>query len=149
MVCPNIRYARIDATSNYLQISQLAVYNIAGSNVALQKRTYASQVYVGDYCSYYPSGAVDGQLMAKVFYSCSSNITYLSASNTGAYWAVDLGSSESINKVVFYNRKDSGYNSRSSSYIVSLLDADNTTVCRSDALSTAFIQDVTLYNGNG
>ena len=113
--CPDVRYARIDAGANYLQISQLAVYNTSGSNVALGKTVSATSVYTGDVCPYYISGPVDGVLAAKYFTSCSS-YAYLGSASSGAYWQVELGSSQTITKVVYYNRADGGWNTRATTY---------------------------------
>jgi len=144
--CPGVRYARIDAGANYLQISQLAVYDTSGSNVALGMTTTASSVYTKDTCTYYASGAVDGVLVAKYFKTCTYK-SYLSSSSSGAYWLVDLGSSQTISSVVYYNRADTGDNVRAATYTLSLLDAANGLVCSCSTFTTSLIQTLSLILG--
>jgi len=142
--CYGVRYARIDAGANRLQISQLAVYNTTGGNVALGMTTSASSAYASDPCPYYVSGPVDGVLMAKNFYSCVYK-AYVSNAASGAYWLVDLGSSQTISKVVYYNRVD--YGSHANSYTLTLLDAASGLVCSCSTFTSDLIQDLALIAG--
>jgi len=142
--CLGVRYARIDSGANYLQISQLAVYNVTGGNVAKYKNTIGSAALVS--CSYSTSGAVDGVLVAKAFLDCSYN-KYHSFVTTGSYWQVDLGSSQTISKVVYYNRADSNFRTRATTYSLTLLDNSNKTMCMCNSFTSDFVQDLALTLG--
>ena len=144
--CYGVRYARIDAGANYLQMSQLAVYNTSGSNVAKGKSTTASPVYSLATCTYYASAGVDGVLVAKTFTNCAYK-TYVSADVTGDYWQVDLGSEQTINKVVYYNRADSSSYTRALTYTLTLLNTANQSVCTTGTFTSSLIQDLTLIAG--
>ena len=93
-----VRYARIEAHNGHpLQISQLAVIDIHGNNVAYHKsvRATAHQGTSG------PSYAVDGYLF------CNRDVVqgiYLSNSSTGSYFEVDLGASFDIGSVIYVDR---------------------------------------------
>ena len=109
---PNIvaKYVRVNASSEYLQISQLAVYDINGINVAKNRKTSAAKVHQWDYnktCihEYSADGPVDGILKPKDFTDCYS-LSYYSSSSNGSYWQVDLGHEYVIHRIDYFNRLD-------------------------------------------
>ena len=142
----NVRYVRIDAGDNYLQISQLAVYNISGANAARGKSTVASYTYPYGPCNYSASGAVDGVLLAKDFEDCGYE-AYVSFATSGAYWQVDLGSEQSVLKVVYYNRADRNLKYRSSTYSLSFFNAASDLIYYSNAFTTELNQSFTANAG--
>ena len=95
-----------------------------------------------DPCTYYSSGAVDGVLLSKSFINCAYK-TYLSLASSGGYWEVDLGSSQTITRVVYYNRADC-CNSRATANVLTLLNAARSVVCSSSTFTSDYIQDFTL-----
>jgi len=142
--CHGVRYARIFSGYNLLQISQLAVYNSSGVNVALKKTTSASPVLTGYKCKFYASGAVDGVLMAKDALDCSYK--FYSSARTGNSWTVDLGSEHTITKVVYYNRLYNNYG-RAVTYTLTLLNAASSVVCSCHTFTSALVQDLSLIPG--
>jgi len=136
--CPDIRYARIDAGVNYLQISELAVYNTTGVNVALGKNTSAGYMCTST------RGPVDGVLQAKDFSVCYNEF-YHGYDSSLDYWQVDLGSSHTISKVVYYNRN--AYTERATTYTLTLRNPAGGIVCSSSTFTSDLIQDLTLTAG--
>ena len=82
--------------------------------------------------------------MAKDFNSCSY-MEYHSANYSGSFWKVDLGSSQTISQVVYYNRNAN--NDRATSYTLTLLDAAGGTVCSCNSFTSDLIQDLSLLAG--
>jgi hypothetical protein len=96
------RYVRITAScgnDNWLQISQVQVFDQNGINVAQGKRTYANNVNVSWYNN--PGTAVDGNASVRPY-----PWIHHSGSPCNAYWLVDLGQDVNISKIVYYNRTD-------------------------------------------
>lgn len=137
----NVRYVRIDAPSDFLQISAIAVYNTKSVNVALNKLTTASPVYTGDACSssYAASGPVDGVLANKDFNDCA-NSEYHSKDSSGDFWYVDLGASYDLASVVYYNRGAGSNTGRCVGYVISAQDASKNTVYTWTITSSALVQ---------
>eukprot|EP01041_Mallomonas_annulata_P004001 gene4001-7971_t len=101
----NVRYIELVQTKNYLQISELAVYDYHGTNIAVNKSTTASTAFRGDFCSYDSANAVDGIARNKMFNNCSLH-AYHSQSTYSTFWKLDLGSDSSVRSIVYYNRGD-------------------------------------------
>jgi len=89
---------------------------------------------------------VDGVLAAKNFYDCSYE-SYHSLTSSGAYWQVDLGSSQTISKVVYYNRGDLNMNTRATTNTLTLLNNANKTICMCNSFTSDLIQDLPLTLG--
>jgi len=95
------RFVRITAScnnDNWLQISELQVFDENGNNVAKGKKVYAK-----DSWPWYsnPAYAVSGNAANKPYYS-----GHHSGSPCNSWWMVDLGQDVNITKIVYYNRQD-------------------------------------------
>jgi hypothetical protein len=143
-MCKSVRYVKVEAYTNYLQISQIAVYGTSGNNIALQGIASASSSYVNrpTGCVVSPAGAIDGKLIAKNFTKCSTATfgIYNSRNSTGAYWQVDLGASYDVSSIVYYNRLDGGYNSRAIGYTIKGLDSSFNIQCEAVITTGDLIQ---------
>jgi hypothetical protein len=88
---------------NWIQISQLQVFNNYDLCVSQGKPTQATSTYAGGADGSVASKAVDGQAKNRnhpgEFHAGSTN------ANT-EYWMVDLGKTEEVAYVVYYNRAD-------------------------------------------
>ena len=145
-----IRYVRIDAPSNFLQISQIAVFDsINMLNIAFKKRSYCSSAFTGDLCSYSCSNAVDGSLTVKNFKNCS-NLAYRSSDKHNTYWFVDLGASYSVWKIVYYGRGDGDMETSNCSigHIISAQDSSFKTLHEWLIVKSDFIQTFTILNNS-
>ena len=103
--------------SSWLHLSQLAVYDVAGNNVARNQATLSSAALYHD--SAPASIAVDGTLAPRP----SGGYWHGSTEKT-AFWQVTLAAPTTVSKIVFYNRSDC-CTGRALSYILTLLDSSN------------------------
>jgi hypothetical protein len=98
------RYVRVQLTgTNYLSLAEVQVIGTAivstGSDLALGKAATQSSTYgTGPVAAL----AVDGNTNGN-FWAGSVTAT---ASDTNAWWQVDLGSPDSVNSIVIWNRAD-------------------------------------------
>ena len=97
------RYLRIYASQisgdGFLHLSQVVVNNATGTNIALNKPTFATSNLDG---SLPPSSVVDGTLTSRLW-------PFFHAKHIGReseYWQVDLGSIQSITSVRIINRNE-------------------------------------------
>ena len=138
----NIRYVKILAPSDYLQISQIAVYGATGINLALAGTASASSSgYPSTGCISYPGGAIDGKLITKNFHKCSSTTYtgyYHSGNSGGDWWQLDLGASYYITNVVYYNRVDC-FSDRAIGNIIQFLNSQQNVVSKA-VLTSGVIQ---------
>ena len=95
-----VRYIRIDGGADFLQLSQVGVFNINNVNVARGKmptaNTTAAYVEAGQ--TFSASYATDGAMEARV-----SPRVYSSIGGNGVF-EIDLGREEMLNRIVIYNR---------------------------------------------
>jgi hypothetical protein len=96
----SVRYIRIDGGGDFLQLSQVAVFNINNVNVARGKMPTANTTaaYVEAGMTFSASYATDGSMEARV-----SPRVYSSAGGNGVF-EIDLGREELLNRIVIYNR---------------------------------------------
>ncbi len=91
-----VRYIRI-GSSDYLQISQIAVYS-NNVNIAIGKTVTASKSHS---VSSNKDKAIDGNLLARKYPDI-----YHSADKADVYWQLDLGKEYHIDRIEYYNRSD-------------------------------------------
>jgi len=109
-----IRYITFhQGTSEYLQISQVAVYTAAdpNTNIAPRGTATAPNVYNSAFGSNYSiSEAIDGKLEARPMRWDYVMGGYISSHppNPSNYWKLDLGQSVELSKIVYYNRYENG-----------------------------------------
>ena len=100
------RYIRIrpsTAAPNKLQLSQVAVYDALGTNLAVGKQVYANSYYTGtDGTSAPPNKLVDGKLVAL----SGLIYTYQNGGSITDYIDIDLGMNYYIASVSLYGRID-------------------------------------------
>ena len=102
-----VRYVRVQGTTivdHPLSISQIAVFDLNGNNIALSKTVVATSQY--KYCK--PPNGIDGQLQSRSPDDTTTCPIYLSdpSKETFSVWEVDLGRAYDIGKITFYNRDD-------------------------------------------
>ena len=96
------RKVRITKSGDYLQLSQVAVYNMYGVNIAEEMPCTSSNGFRWtnergvSQCGY----ALDGHLGVRG----DPDYYYHSAGRSSNFWMVDLGSEIEVEKVVIYNR---------------------------------------------
>jgi hypothetical protein len=114
-----VRYITFyQGTSDFLQISQLAVYaaddpntNIAPKGTATAANTYDDRRHNGRTSII---SAIDGKLEARRMRDTNVVGGYHSeGKNPSNYWKLDLGNAYQLSKIVYYNRLDSQMNNRS------------------------------------
>jgi hypothetical protein len=125
-----VRYVRIDAPIDWLQISQLAVFDATGTNLAFHKETHASPVfdesiYGTQGVIFSADGAVDGTLAAKTFSTPCDGCAYHCNASSGCFWYVDLGGDYNISNVAYYSRLEYDH---SPGYVLTALDYVNRTL---------------------
>lgn len=111
----------LTAPDGFLQLSQVAVYNMADMNVARGRPVFASSQYSGsDGMAAPPNKVVDGKLtpVSGLIYTYQN-----SGSAQNDYLDIDLGMSFFISKVVIYGRSDSDKPTRNSGIRVQILNA--------------------------
>jgi hypothetical protein len=118
------RYIRIrpslTASDGFMELSQVAIYNDVGTNLALGKAVFASGMYLAtDGPSAPPNTIVSGKLVAP---SGSTSVYKNSGSAANDYITIDLGMNYYIASVVIYGRADSSNPGRNSSIRVQLLN---------------------------
>jgi len=103
-----------------MELSQVAIYNDVGTNLALGKAVFASGMYLAtDGPSAPPNTIVSGKLVAP---SGSTSVYKNSGSAANDYITIDLGMNYYIASVVIYGRADSSNPGRNSSIRVQLLN---------------------------
>lgn len=132
-----VRYVTFhQGTSDYLVISQLAVYaaDAPDINIAPKGKASASNLY-GPFFS--AESAIDGTLAAKKFENVTSPTGYHSLNkNPDNYWKLDLGQDFNLSKIVYYNRND-GYNSRAIGTYITLENSVGQTVWTSQNITSS------------
>lgn len=96
------RFVRITAScnnDNWLQISELQVFDENGNNVAKGKKVSARDSWPDSRAR--PDNAVSGNANIK-----PHPMIYHSGSPCNSWWMVDLGQDVNITKIVYYNRQD-------------------------------------------
>jgi len=120
----NVRFVRVKAPSAgdaWLQIAQLQVFDVSGTNVALRKPATASSRYAG---TSDPQTAVDGDANPRSYPSI-----FHSNEGAGGWWMVDLGANFNVRRVVYYNRRDCCSN-RMNGGLLQLLNAQSVVVAQ-------------------
>lgn len=114
-----VRKIRIEGGTNFLQISQIVVYNTDYVNVAKGKvpTSNTTAPYVENGVAAVATNATDGVDMARAM----PNI-YCSERPNNAVFEIDLGKEHSIHSISIYNRNDS-YATRWNGYKVNCYDA--------------------------
>lgn len=152
-VCLQSRYIRIYTSSNYLQISQLAVYNSMNINIAKGKSIIGSIVNNNIDCPYSLSGIVDGILRVKQTcdeFGVQSDGTiaryqaYRSASSSGAFIEIDLAAPYDITKCVYYNLATDRTNAIG--YKIAAINENFISTCIWSVTSADQMQIFTHYN---
>ena len=124
----------MSAPNDYLQISQLAVYDTYGNNIALQGNASASSIWTGSLgsatCVVSAASVIDGNLIGKDFNKCSADTygVYHSGYSNGDWWLLDLGATYDISRIVYYNRADNGLGYRARGCVIQGLDAQKNIV---------------------
>jgi len=139
------RYVRVRPTlefgDNWIQISQLQVFNVNDVNVSFKKPTSATSTWANGAGGETSDKAVDGQAKARPhpaeFHAGSTN-----ASNT--FWQVDLQKTEEIAYIVYYNRGDCCQH-RARGMRVQLLD-ENEVVLKEKKLTGAMVDTLMFSN---
>ena len=131
----------LDFGDNWIQIPQLQVFNVFDVNVALRKPTRATSTWANGADGATSDKAVDGQARNRPhpgeFHAGSNN-----ASNT--WWQVDLGKTEEIAYIVYFNRADCCQH-RSRGMRVQLLD-ENEVVIKEKKLTGAMVDTIMFSN---
>lgn len=124
---------------NWIQISQIQVFNNYDVNVAQGKPTQASSTYAGGADGATPNKAVDGQAKNRShpgeFHAGGTNATT-------EYWMVDLGKTEEIAYVVYFNRADC-CQQRARGMRVQLVDESNLVV--KEKMLTGAMQETLMF----
>jgi hypothetical protein len=110
----NPYYTLNTTKERYLQISQLAVFDMSGMNVAVNRPVTASPSFKG---SADPKSAVDGKLLNRGWKEI-----YHSAGQTGLeFWRVELAKPTLISRIEYYNRSDSCCKNFAMNYVLVLM----------------------------
>ena len=106
---------------DYLNISEVQVFDITGKNVALGKTAQQSSYYGGKSGNsrINPLNAIDGNTYGS--YSNGANISH-TGYGSNQYWIVDLGESYKVTKVRVFNRTDKCCDQRIAGAKIQLLD---------------------------
>jgi hypothetical protein len=137
-----VRYVTFhQGTSDYLQISQLAVYttddpntNIAPRGKAIAVNTFNDAEHNGKTSII---SAIDGTLEPRSI-SGTSPAGYHSANKSpDNYWKLDLGQAFNLRKIVYYNRNDNNMNLRSIGTYITLENATGQTVWTSPTITSS------------
>ena len=114
------RYIRIRpsqlAVDQVMQISQIAVYDSTGANLALNKNVYATSMVIGS--SAPPSTITNGNLVCLT----GTSHTYKSTGSGTDYLEIDLGQTYLISKIVYYGVIDNPQPSRNNGIRIQILD---------------------------
>jgi hypothetical protein len=122
---PNAQFLRVyypAGRRECLQISQIAVFDNRGQNVAFGRNTRAANTWANGRDGAVPSRAVDGQLRAR-----SHPFEYHSQCLPGDFWEVDFNREYPIRQVNYYNRADC-CSTRSTGMILELQDKNRKAV---------------------
>jgi hypothetical protein len=126
-----------DATC--LQVSQLAVYDENGTNVALNRPVMYKSIHGA-----IPQGnfniSTDGNLSSRPFPQIYHDNT-CQGNNTGEFWMIELEKPTYVSKVVYYNRQDCCQD-RAPYLIVELLDQNQNTVATKPIISSSMSEEV-------
>jgi hypothetical protein len=122
------RYIRIRpsivADDKIMQISQIAVYDSTGANIAAKKRVYANSIRMGD--SAPPSVITNGKLVSLT----GTMNTYQSDGGSTDYIEIDLEKTHLISKVVYYGVIDCPVPSRNNGLRIQILSTQSSPVVK-------------------
>ena len=135
------RYIRIRpsliADDKIMQISQIAVYDSTGANIAVKKRVYANSIRMGE--SAPPSVITNGK---RVSLTGTMN-TYQSDGGATDYIEIDLEKTHLISKVVYYGVIDCPVPSRNNGLRIQILSTQSSPVVKElVTVSNATLQTV-------
>ena len=119
---PKARYLRIELSGNgrILSLAEVQAFS-SNENVALRgEATQSSTAFDGP-----AKLAIDGKTDGR--YAEGKSTTHTDTS-TDPWWEVDLKSPASVDRIVVWNRTDSGVENRLSNFRISLLDEQRSTV---------------------
>jgi len=143
-----IRYVTFhQGTSEFLQISQLAVYaaDAPNINIAPKGKATAPNLYAPFLSA---ESAIDGTLETRTMSSSKSPAGYHSASKSPEnYWKLDLGQDFNLSKIVYYNRND-GNNSRAIGTYITLENGAGQTVWTSQTITSSDLIQTWTFTQN-
>ena len=125
---------------NYIQISQIEVYNVNSELVSVGMKTNSSVPYSPQNDA---RKAVDGRSAVREHPDLFIAVNDNSINRTDAFWEVDLGKSVEISYIVYYNRASS--QQRSIGMRVQLLD-ENTVLVKQHSLKGGPRESVMFSN---
>ncbi len=112
------------ATDSFLEISQIAVYDATGKNLALNRPCYSTSTYGGADGTSAPVNIItNGNLVS----ASGLSYTYRSAGNSSDYITIDLGQNYNIYTIEYYGRNDSTNTSRNANVRFQILYSSNDT----------------------
>jgi hypothetical protein len=102
-----VRYVRVQgpiSIDHPLSISQFAVFDLSGINIALSKSVVTTSQY--KFCK--PENAIDGSLESRSPDDTNTCPIYQSdpSKETFSVWEIDLGRAYDIGKISYFNRDD-------------------------------------------
>jgi len=131
-ICPSLV-----ADDKIMQISQIAVYDSTGANIAVNKRVYAKSIRMGESAS--PSVITSGK---RVSLTGTMN-TYQSDGGANDYVEIDLGQTYLISKVIYYGVIDCPVPSRNNGLRIQILSTQSSPVVKElITVSNATLQTV-------
>lgn len=135
---PTARFVRLElpGSEKFLHVAEVEVLS-NGDNIARKgKATQISTDFGGN-----PDRAIDGNTNGNYYEANSVTHTAL---GDNPWWEVDLGEARPIDKVVVWNRTDSGTHSRLNGFRVLLLDAGRQTVWSTEPIAEAPVKSQDL-----
>ena len=131
----------LTAGDSFMEISQIAVYDPTGKNIALNKPCYTTSTYGG------PDGlAAPVNIITNGILAASSGISsiYKNAGNSTDYISIDLGQNYNIYTVEYYGRIDSTNSSRNKGVRIQILytSGDTTPIVELTTSDTTSVQAV-------
>ena len=122
-----------------IQVSQLAVYDQNGTNLALGRPVMYKSIH-GSIPQSNFNISTDGTLDARPFPQIYHDGT-CGGTNSGEFWMIELDKPSYVTKVVYYNRQDC-CQERATRLIVELLDQNQNVVSTKNLISSSLSEEV-------
>ncbi len=120
-----------------IQVSQLAVYDEHGNNVALNQPVQYKSIHPA---VTNPNISTDGTLESRSFNNIYHDGT-CEGNASGEFWMIQFDAPVYVTKVVYYNRQDCCQD-RATNLIVELLDTNNNVVASKPLFSSAAMEEL-------
>ena len=131
----------LTAGDSFMEISQIAVYDPTGKNIALNKPCYNTSTYGGPEGLAAPVNVITNGVLAA---SSGIGSIYRNAGNSSDYISIDLGQNYNIYTVEYYGRVDSTKPSRNMGVRIQILytSGDTTPIAELTTSDTTSVQAV-------